>query len=115
MNERRIETRALCADLVTLGWFENSGKSNVTAAVLEDISSRGACLQTDSPLPLNVQGFIQHEAWIIGCRISYCTYREIGYYVGVMFDADARWSTEDFRPQHLLDLSHFNTSESCMQ
>jgi hypothetical protein len=33
-------------------------------------------------------------------------YREIGYFVGIEFEAGSRWSKNQFRPQHLLDPRH---------
>ena len=36
--------------------------------------------------------------------VRYCVYREIGYFTGVQFDSDSRWSKAKYRPQHLLDL-----------
>jgi hypothetical protein len=35
--------------------------------------------------------------------IRYCVLREGGYFLGVQFEEGCRWSTQHFRPQHLLD------------
>jgi hypothetical protein len=35
--------------------------------------------------------------------VKYCVFREIGYFLGVEFEAGTRWSQRHFRPQHLLD------------
>ena len=37
------------------------------------------------------------------CRIKYCVFREIGYFLGIEFEAGSRWSQQEFKPQHLLD------------
>jgi len=37
-------------------------------------------------------------------RVRYCVYREIGYFVGVQFGPDTKWSEKTYRPEHLLDL-----------
>ena len=37
-------------------------------------------------------------------HVRYCVYREIGYFVGVEFEEDSRWSKKTYKPQHLLDL-----------
>jgi hypothetical protein len=39
-------------------------------------------------------------------KVKYCVFREIGYFLGIEFEAGSRWSRNDFRPQHLLDPRH---------
>jgi len=93
----------MCADMVEVSWEERSGKLRSATALLEDISASGACIQLETPVPLGVeirwtsprQGF---KGWV-----RYCIYREIGYFVGVEFESDSRWSKSAFMPQHLLD------------
>jgi hypothetical protein len=104
MTNQRLQTRSICADLVYLDWKDPSGACEC-AAVLEDISPRGACLQAEIPVPIDIEGIIRHgEHWSAECRIKYCVFREIGYFVGVEFiDSDA-WLKHEFLPEHLLDL-----------
>jgi hypothetical protein len=35
--------------------------------------------------------------------VRYCTYCDIGYFLGVELEEGSRWSTQHYRPQHLLD------------
>jgi len=37
-------------------------------------------------------------------HVRYCVYREIGYFIGVEFEPESKWSKETYQPQHLLDL-----------
>jgi len=43
-----------------------------------------------------------------------CYWRDDGYFVGIAFDADSRWSKAKYKPKHLLDprevRSHFTTT-----
>jgi hypothetical protein len=79
-------------------------------ALLEDISRSGACLQLEGPVPLGADMQMDcHNRRLIGV-VRYCVYREIGYFVGVEFEADSLWSPRDFRPQHLLDLQRLARS-----
>jgi hypothetical protein len=107
MTEKRHQNRSICADLVHLEWIGHSGVCECTA-VLEDISPRGACLQVESPVPVEIEAVISHgKHWSAECRIKYCSFREIGYYLGVEFvDADS-WRKHEFRPDHLMDLRDF--------
>jgi hypothetical protein len=103
MDERRSETRMMCADMVEVRWRDRSGKERGATAILEDISTSGACLQLELPIPLGVE--IQWEApqQRFQGYVRYCVYREIGYFVGVEFDASFKWSKKAFRPKHFLD------------
>jgi hypothetical protein len=94
----------LCADVVEACWTDENGGTQRANALLEDISESGACLQFETAVPLGVSltwGLPRKE--FLG-EVRYCVYREIGYFVGVQFDARSKWSKEAFKPQHLLDL-----------
>jgi len=68
-------------------------------ALLEDISASGACLQFEEPVPVGAE-----IAWeTFRGLVSYCVYREIGYFAGVVFNADTPWSEDSYQPHHLLD------------
>ncbi len=104
MAERRSEVRMMCADMLDVQWKDAAGKKRNAVGLLEDISASGACLQLDAPLPLGSQ-----VGWTCGSQeftghVRYCSYREIGYFVGVEFDFRSKWSKKVYRPQHLLDL-----------
>ena len=111
VKEQRIEPRSLCADLVRVEWTDDSGRSCGLPALLEDISTRGACLQVETPIPENIEVTISHgPEWTMVCRTVYCVYREIGYFVGIRFDERTCWSEISFRPQHLLKLTDLTRS-----
>lgn len=108
MSEKRFDTRSLCADLMTLEWLGDDGSLTTASAVLEDISPRGACLQVESPVPVDVQITLRRGSeWTAPCVPVYCIFREFGYFVGVQFPEGVRWSRGEFEPQHLLELGDF--------
>jgi hypothetical protein len=104
MEERRLEVRMLCADMVAVSWMDKAGRKRTAAALLEDISARGACLQFESAVPLGVILHWSCPSQEFAGEVRYCVYREIGYFVGVEFDPQSRWSKKGYKPQHLLDL-----------
>ncbi len=104
MQERRSEVRMLCADLIEIRWKNKAGKAQRASALLEDISPSGACLQVDRPVPLGVEVHWRSPKSEFRGLVRYCVYREIGYFVGVEFEGDLRWSKRLYKPQHLLDL-----------
>ncbi len=93
----------LCADLVGLHWRDRSGRSRRTVASLEDISLSGVCLQVDEQIPLMTEMRISYPAGEYFGVVRYCQYNELGHFVGVQFAEGCRWSTGDFKPEHLLD------------
>ncbi len=96
--------RMLCADMVDVRWKDREGSEQRTTAILEDISSSGACLQVEEPIPLGRGNSLGSARQEFQGYVRYCVYREIGYFVGVEFDASFKWSKKAFKPQHLLDL-----------
>lgn len=103
MMDRRVETRLLCADLVDFYWKDANGRKRRGVANLEDISVSGACLQVDRPVPLGTAVHISYPKGELSGVVKYCIFREIGYFLGVEFDAGSHWSQERFQPRHLLD------------
>jgi len=103
MLDRRIEPRMLCADMVDVHWKDKAGRLRKGVANLEDISLSGACLQFDQPIPLQTDLRIAYPKGELVGKVRYCVFREIGYFLGIEFSADSKWSKHHFRPQHLLD------------
>lgn len=103
MAERRIEPRLLCADLVDVHWKDELGSKCRATGVLEDISRYGACLQLDTPIPLDSDLRIAAPRARLNGRVCYCFFREIGYSVGVQFGRRGKWLKRNYVPEHLLD------------
>jgi hypothetical protein len=109
MIERRIESRFLCADLVKVEWLTGEGNKMLRTAdaALEDISALGACVQIDEQIPpgtpilVSVMG--EDIARFSGV-VSYCVFRDYGYFAGLRFSDETHWSSSEFEPQHLTDL-----------
>ena len=101
MNERRMEGRLLCADLVRVEWG-----SRVLDGVLEDISQEGACVQTEELIPpaatISIQE-IEGRSPVYSGYVAYCVLRDEGYFVGIHFSPKTLWRSRVFEPQHLTD------------
>jgi len=94
----------LCADMVDVWWKDQAGRTRRATGLLEDISASGACLQLEIAVPLEAEIHWKCPQHAFAGRVRYCVYREIGYFVGVEFEPQSRWSKETYQPQHLLDL-----------
>jgi len=103
MPTMRSEDRELCADLVKMEWGLKPGPAHSEWAILEDISSSGACLQSEIPIPpetlvsLEFPGKHQCEA-----RVRYCKYDRTNFLLGGEFEKGYRWSRRKFKPEHLI-------------
>jgi hypothetical protein len=103
MQERRIEVRMMCADMVEVSWKDTAGKRRRTMALLEDIAHSGACLQLETPLPAGVTIEWSSPHQDFQGIVRYCVYREIGYFAGIEFKPSSKWSKAVYRPEHLFD------------
>jgi hypothetical protein len=101
-SELRLERRLLCADVVHVSWPASDGVRTIEA-LLEDISPLGACVQIEEQLPLNIEITLTAEGKNLSGLISYCVYRDYGYFVGIRF-LRTHWSSGVFLPRHLTDL-----------
>jgi hypothetical protein len=103
MNEKRRDRRLLCAELVQVSFrSESAGRQHIVAN-MEDISSAGLCLQSETRIPDGTEVTVNYGQGEFVGIVRYCVFREIGYLIGIEFDGDCRWSEKNFRPEHLLD------------
>jgi hypothetical protein len=76
----------MLGDLVKVDWPAGAGE-----AVLEEISALGACLQMENRIPPGTAVSISVKSGdtvrFSGC-VSYCVYRDYGYFVGVRFSQE---------------------------
>lgn len=102
-DERRIDNRLLCAELVEVLWEDESGRKRSRVANLEDISLSGICLQTENEIPPGTRLRMQYgDGELVGV-VRYCAFRGFGFFLGVQLEDGSRWSSKHYRPQHLLD------------
>ena len=73
----------LCADILEISLEGSLGKNRRGTALLEDISSSGACLQQETAVPLGSEIGWEAPGQFFSGYVRYCVYREIGYFVGV--------------------------------
>jgi hypothetical protein len=101
--EKRAEFRFLCSDLVTLRWLEQQGGERREVVVLENISTSGACVQSEVPIcEGSLVSLLCPSASFEGCVRS-CYMQDNGYFIGIAFDEGSKWSKARFQPEHLLD------------
>jgi hypothetical protein len=104
MLERRREQRLMCSDLIHIRLHGVRGPGALKNAILEDISSAGACVQIEEQVPVGARVDLLIEEHVLRGTVRYCLHREpIGYFAGMEFDAGVRWSRELVLPGHLTD------------
>jgi hypothetical protein len=101
MKERRAEPRLLCSDLIKVRL--EGGEPAETMANLEDISPSAACVLFEQAVPAGTRLCLMLGRHKFRGRVMHCTHNEIGYFVGIRFDAGKKWSRQIYEPKHLLD------------
>jgi hypothetical protein len=103
IQERRIDARLLCADLVEVIWSDGSGMQCRRVANLEDISLSGICLQVENAIVSGTYVAVNYGDGKLLGTVRYCVFRDGGYFLGIQLEEGCQWSTQHFRPQHLVD------------
>jgi hypothetical protein len=103
-TERRLEGRFLCADVVKVTRVEGDPRKTLEA-VLEDISPLGACVQVEEQIPLGMEVVLSSGGKCLSGVVSYCVYRDYGFFVGIHFLDETHWSKGVFVPDHLTSLA----------
>jgi len=106
-GEYRREGRFLCADLARLSWFGGRDDLRTEAALLEDISPLGGCVQLEEPVPLGSIVMLTVDSTPFYGHVCYCTFRDDAYFIGLRFSNDTIWSAAIVKPQHLTNLRQF--------
>jgi len=104
-SNRRGGDRLLCAELVQLIWQDEAGRERRRVANLEDISLSGICLQVESPIAAGTAVVMQYGDGELLGTIRYCRFQDLGYFLGVELAEGSRWSSQHYKPEHLLDPS----------
>jgi hypothetical protein len=104
-SNRRGGGRMLCAELVQLIWHDEAGRERRRVANLEDISLSGICLQVESPIATGTAVVMQYGDGELLGTIRYCRFQDLGYFLGVELVEGSRWSSQHYKPEHLLDPS----------
>jgi len=102
-QNRRDTGRLLCAELVELCWLDPSGREQRRVANLEDISLSGVCLQIEGTIPTGTPVSVHYGDGELFGSVRYCRFEGLGYFLGVELAEGCRWSSQHFRPEHLLD------------
>jgi len=102
-QNRRDTDRLLCAELVELSWLDNSGREQRRVANLEDISLSGVCLQIEGTIPTGTPVSVCYGDGELLGSVRYCRFEGLGYFLGVELAEGCKWSTQHYRPEHLLN------------
>lgn len=101
--DRRGGDRLLCAELVQMIWQDETGRERRKVANLEDISLTGVCLQVEQPISVGTMLAVHYGDGELLGTIRYCRQQDSGYLLGVELAEGSRWSSQHYKPEHLLD------------
>jgi len=103
-TERRFDARYMCADLVRVSCDCCPDGPQTLEAILEDICAVGACVQVERELPVGAAITLAIGEARYSGHISYCVFRDYGYFAGIRFSEDTEWSSDQIEPRHLINL-----------
>ena len=93
----------MCAEPARVNWVVGHQRFETGDALLEDISTAGACVQMDEAIPVGSSIRVAFRGeWFDG-KVRYCIAREFGYFIGVKFAVETPWSREKALPAHLIN------------
>ena len=97
----------LCSDLVSLTL--NSADSTVH---LEEIWQDGAAFESEEPVVDGAQIELRCGPALFSGKVAKVDRHEFGWHAEVEFSPLTPWSPEQFRPQHMLDVSGLDAAKS---
>jgi hypothetical protein len=103
VHDRRRQPRLLCAEIVQVSWTLAGGSHCRQFANLDDVSSNGACLVMDDPVPVGSMMVITCHSDEFKAKVRHCTQHGLGWLVGVEFEPDSRWRREVRKLGSLVD------------
>jgi len=110
MNERRSESRMLCADLVEVCWSDRTGHSRSAMANLEEVSVRGAHLLLDVALLPGTDLVLRMKQGDMSATVTDCRHEpDFGFAITVQLPKKCRWKSH---PRHLFDPRGLERRES---
>lgn len=110
MNEKRIEPRLLCSSLVKLTCRDDCREQEGQIVNLEDISPSGACISSDTSIPLHAPVLIEYAGGQLPGIVRYSMYYSGRYSIGIEFSFGCKWAAEFFQPEHLTDIQRLGSN-----
>ncbi len=110
-SERRLDSRYMCAELARVEWVRGEDDIVTAEAVLEDISTHGVCVQVEEPIPLGATVAVSARGARFDGTVTYCVFRDYGYFMGVRLAEHSQWSPREFEPSHLTNLVAIGIAE----
>jgi hypothetical protein len=115
MIDRRSQQRNLCSDIIELSWKDDDGWPHRTKAILEDISTLGACVQIEANLPVGSEVALRLNEAGFPAKVRYCTLINGSYFVGIEFAEGCGWMPGVSDPQHLLQLPPIRSAQATLK
>jgi hypothetical protein len=102
MSTTVLEERFLCLDMLRISWVNPSGTTSSHCAILTEIWSSGALLQTDTAIPGGSMLTLAAPSGSIHAHVSSCTQDNYGFLIHILVDSPPGWFPRKYQPDHLL-------------
>jgi PilZ domain len=101
-DNRRKESRNLCASLATLFWQGTDGLERECEANVLDVSARGLGVQADDWIESGIRIRVEWRGHCFTGKVRHTHESEIGPVIGVELDEDCRWSELILSPEYMV-------------
>jgi len=86
VSDQRAEPRGSIVSRVEVRWQDPIGTNRVSAALLEDKSSHGACIRVRQPIATGIKLQVVGPRQDFTGTTRYCHRNELGYVIGIQRD-----------------------------
>ena len=104
-NEKRIDGREMCSELVEISFHDQRGNLVLEKGLLEDLSKDGFCISLSIPITVGLKMEFRCDGLVGIASVRYCNLGDYGYLVGAKFVDGYGWDKQRWRPKHLILLS----------
>jgi PilZ domain len=94
MHNRRFEIRIPRADPVEIHWDDQLGKRRKDPAYLEDISTSGAAIRAQTPVPVGTRIAFYYQSRTLVGMVKHRARGESSYLHGIEFEPGYEWSSQ---------------------
>jgi hypothetical protein len=100
-----LEERFLCLDMLSVSWVNASGKGSSECAIVAEIWSSGAILQTETAIPKGAILTLAAPGGSICAKVSDYTQDDYGFLIHMTVDSPECWFPHSYCPADLMPKS----------
>lgn len=102
MSATVLEERFLCLDMLRVSSVNPFGTTSSHCAILTEIWSSGALIQTDTAIPVESILTLAVPDCLVHAHVNSCNQDNYGFLIQITVDSPPDWFPRKYQPDHLL-------------